>query len=306
VRAVSEPAPEGTADDTTHDAAVGSTDEATLDPTGLAADGPAPTDDSGPRSPAASDAHADDAAVLARMRLGDEDAWAEFYERFMPMLRLLARRLRRHDEGAEQLAEDVLTDVADRLARETTPAPARLAAYLAAAFTRRLADAVRTACRRRALEARAAEDVSGSAERVLRDVVSEYAVRASAGPGREGDLPDARRLAPALARLAAALGDACTAEERVLLRLLADRVPQPEAARELGLTYGAARARIHRFRKRVWRWASAYVAELPEHERAEIRRFLRRAGGAAALVADSVPPHPSPRRRAAAPPETSA
>jgi RNA polymerase sigma factor (sigma-70 family) len=250
-----------------------------------------PDDGDGPATPV--DARdwraADDAALLDGMRAAATGAYRELYERYAPVLRALAQRLRPGDPATRDLADDVLTDTAERVRRDPTFAPERLPAYLAGALVRQIADATRRAHRRRAVEDGAAEDIAGSAERVLRDVVSEYAVRACAGPAAD---PDAARLAPALGRLAAALGAACTPRERELLRLLADAVPQPEIARALGLTYGAARARIHRFRKRVWAWAAAYVASLPAAERAEVRRFLRRAGGP---LADSSH-HPEPRR----------
>ena len=243
----------------------------------------------------------DDAALLVGMRAGDERAHVELYARHVPLLRNLARRLRPGDASVAEIADDVLSDMADRCRREETFAPASLPAYLAGAFVRRLADVERRAHRRRALEDRAAEDVAGSVERVLREVVSEFAVRACAGPGADHD---DGRLAPALARLAGSLGDACSADERVLLRLLADGVTQPDIARELGLSYGAARTRIHRFRKRIWAWAAAYVAELPASDRAEVRRFLRRAGGTGGAASTGTPhPEPSRARRAASPPE---
>ena len=265
-------------------------------------EGPALPDESAPPPLAVSFRDfkdASDAAVLDGMRADCEAAYVELYERHAPLLRALARRLRGGDPATIELADDVLGDTADRARRDPTFAPAQLSSYLASALVRRLADVERRAHRRRALEAHAADGVTGSAERVLRDVVSEYAVRACAGPGAD---VDAGRLAPSLARLAAALGSACSADEQRLLRLLADRLPQAEIARELGLGYGAARARIHRFRKRVWAWAAAYVASLPASERAEVRRFLRRAGGTAAVL--TTQPDAPRARRAAPPPET--
>jgi RNA polymerase sigma factor (sigma-70 family) len=259
-----------------------------------------------------------DAALIAGMRRGEEKAFAALYERFTPMLRQIARRVG-GDLAAEQMATDVLTDVATRLIERADEAPLRLAAYLSAALVRQLAGVRRTSARRARLEAYAADDVGSTAERVLKDAISQYAVRSSAGEmhldaydpdgtldlyshGRDENrttretrvaaVDEARddALAPALRALARALEATFTSAERDLATLLAAGLTQADVATALGISYGAARVRIHRLRRRLWTDAADVAARLPGPERAEVRRFLRRAhgGGHVIPMADAV------------------
>jgi hypothetical protein len=55
-------------------------------------------------------------------------------------------------------------------------------------------------------------------------------------------------------------------------------MPLREMAGQLGITYGAARVRLHRLRERFRKLASHYVVTLKPDEKREIERFFRRAG----------------------------
>jgi RNA polymerase sigma factor (sigma-70 family) len=259
-----------------------------------------------------------DAALIAGMRRGEEKAFAALYERFTPMLRQIARRVG-GDLAAEQMATDVLTDVATRLIERADEAPLRLAPYLSSALVRQLAGARRTSARHARLEAYAADDVGSTAERVLKDAISQYAVRSSTGDMRLDDdgrdvtfdlhrhgrdesrtTREARvatddeahddALAPALRALARALEATFTSAERDLATLLSAGLSQADVATALGISYGAARVRIHRLRRRLWTDAVEVAARLPGPQRAEVRRFLRRAhgGGHVIPMADTV------------------
>jgi hypothetical protein len=55
-------------------------------------------------------------------------------------------------------------------------------------------------------------------------------------------------------------------------------VPLRDLAAQAGVTYGAARVRVHRLRERFRKLVLQHVASLEAEERREVERFLRRAG----------------------------
>ena len=54
-------------------------------------------------------------------------------------------------------------------------------------------------------------------------------------------------------------------------------MPLRDIAEQLGISYSAARVRLHRLRARFARLATHYVESLKPEERREIERFFRRA-----------------------------
>ena len=54
-------------------------------------------------------------------------------------------------------------------------------------------------------------------------------------------------------------------------------MPLRDIAEQLGISYSAARVRLHRLRARFARLATQYVESLKSEERREIERFFRRA-----------------------------
>lgn len=54
-------------------------------------------------------------------------------------------------------------------------------------------------------------------------------------------------------------------------------VPLRDVAEQLGVTYGAARVRLHRLRERFRKLAIEYMGALKSDDRREIERFFRRA-----------------------------
>jgi RNA polymerase sigma factor (sigma-70 family) len=231
----------------------------------------------------------DDAELTARLRDDEAPAFAELYRRFEPMLRALAVQSRVPADEAGAAAADALSHVAMRLRAGTGPAPSRLGAYLARVLYRLVRSGARGELRHRALELSVAEDAAaGSSERVVRATSSEYAVRACLGPGADAALG----LTAALQRLAAALDLALGGDERRVLRMLGDGLPQREIAESLGITHGAVRVRITRLRQRLVRAALAYASTAPPGDAAEVRRLLRRAG-VLDLGARQPPPPPA-------------
>jgi hypothetical protein len=137
-------------------------------------------------------------------------------------------------------------------------------------------NAVRSAARRRRAVAQAA-DAGGEEEphfeHALAACASEHSLRASHGPAWEG--PPATP--PALARLAASLLGALSAEDQLLATWLAHHVPQQQIATWLGVRYDAASKRVRRLRLRLHRLAQTYLEHAPAGDRPVVAAFLERA-----------------------------
>ena len=168
------------------------------------------------------------------MRRERPEAIAEFYARFAPMLRRLARRWGLADADAEQVATDTLGDVALALMAPEAVLPRALASYVATALRSRLAMDHRGDERRWARE-RDLETTTGpyqprSHERTLRvaepvalrALCSEHALRSSAGP-QASEIAAAPH--PALLRLVARVEGELRDADRLLLVWTAHHVP---------------------------------------------------------------------------------
>ena len=212
-----------------------------------------------------------DAGLVAAMRQNETGALREFFARFAPLITALACRRPLSSADATERVTDFLDDAALRLCRATTPVPRALAGYLAASFQRRDRNSVRDLRCRERLRDQYAVDVGGRFERVIASASSEDAVRRSHGPGWEGSA-----LSPAIERLALALEQELSDEERQLLAWLGARVPQREIAAWIGTTHGATRVRISRLRARLRDAALRHAYRLDGPDRAEITRFFRR------------------------------
>lgn len=241
----------------------------------------------------------DDGALVAALRREERRAFAELYDRFVPLLVRLARAWGVPDGDREPLAAEVLGDVAMALARHAAPAPRSLAAYLATSLRRRVGAQARARGRRARLAGTAGEEgpfappsrdpeITGDVGRLL---CSEHARRA-ADPEWSPALLD-----PAVARLAAHLASDLADDDRRLLAWLAHDVPLRTAAEWLGVRYEAAGKRAQRLRARLRARAERYVEGLAGEERRAVDAFLRRAAAAAATPASA--PSPRPERAAA-------
>jgi RNA polymerase sigma factor (sigma-70 family) len=205
------------------------------------------------------------------MRRNEAGAFHEFFSRFAPLVTALARARRMPSAGLTERVNEFLDDAALRLARIASAPPHSLAAYLAAAFRRRDHNRVRDLRCREELRDAYSVDAGGGSERTILSATSEDAVRISHGPGWER-----ATLSPAIERLALALEEGLSNDERQLLAWLGARVPQREIALWLGVTHGAMRVRITRLRARLRDAALRHAFRLEGPERAEIARFFRR------------------------------
>lgn len=81
----------------------------------------------------------DDATVVAGMRRGWDQAYAEFFDRYTLLLTRLAQRRGLPVGARMELVLEFLDDMALRLGRSVLPVPRDLAGYLAASFRHRMA-----------------------------------------------------------------------------------------------------------------------------------------------------------------------
>lgn len=94
-----------------------------------------------------------DGVLVARLAAGDDEALAEIFDRFAPLLYGLARRVTGDRDVAEDVVQEVLTNLwvhPDRF----DPARGSLRAFLGVQAHRRSVDAVRSQVRRNARDAR--------------------------------------------------------------------------------------------------------------------------------------------------------
>ena len=216
-----------------------------------------------------------DHALVLRMRAGEERAFREFFLRFEPLARYVARRAGVQAALRREVVEDGLGCIALHLARPTSVTPDRLGAYVAVALRGRIREEHLTRARHARLEAAAAEQVHEGGESILASTCSAASVRASAGDdGGVADLPGE------LAELLAMLRESTTDEERRVLGWLAERIPQRLIAEWTGVSHDVARKRIARLRARLRSAVLRRAEEMPDAARASVLRVLGRGGGA--------------------------
>jgi len=235
-----------------------------------------------------------DAALVAAMRRGERGAFHEFFARFAPLVMALARANRLPSTDLTERITEFLDDAAMRLILASTPMPRTLAAYLAASFRKRARNTARDLRCRETLRDCYATDSGSGTERAVADASSEDAIRTSFGPGWEG-VP----LSPAVERLARAIEQGLSDDERLLLAWLGARVPQRQIAAWLGVSHGAVRVRVTRLRARLRDAALRYAYRLDGADRRELDRFFRRIDIAAPAASASPP---SPATGSASPP----
>ena len=214
-----------------------------------------------------------DQALMGRMRLGEVEAFREFFARYEPMLNEIAGQQGSARRQAQALVLDVLDDVAERIRGHRVARIVSLAGYLANALRNRMVDQSRARAIRERLELAAVSELDGAGQGVLRSACSAYSLRSARSPDAADDARDP--IAEAFHRhIDGLLSD----EERQLLGWLGERVPQREVAEWIGSTHSATRTRVHRLRARVLTEARAYIARLPSAEREHLERtFFTRA-----------------------------
>lgn len=242
-----------------------------------------------------------DRELLDAIRANDPKAFTEFVTRFQPPLSERARGFGLRPPESDELVSDVLGDVALHLAHPRTPTPRSLVAYLVDSLRHRLLNVVRARTRRSGHEESETEGGSDAwDDSAMLATTSQGSLDACRGPGWE-----AQPLSSVLERLAAALDDDLTAEERQLLMWTSHHATLREIAEALGITRAGAKSRLWRLRERLKAVAIAYAEEVGNVERRELLHFFRRTAAMARYtVADANPAPEILARRVAERPNT--
>ena len=227
-----------------------------------------------------------DAALMGRMRLGEETAFREFMRRFAPGLRDQLAQYAMLSELGTSLIPEVLDDVAWRIRNHGVRRKGPLAPYLWRVLRNRLLYERRRGKRLRILELSVSTELEGNGQAAILATCSSHALGSAQTPDAEvADESAARAVEEDPVR---ALHDhvvaAFSEEDRRILGWLSERVPQREIAEWIGTTYGAMRVRIHRLRTRAEERAAAFVARMePKHRAALERAYLGRSPRVAPL-----------------------
>ena len=214
------------------------------------------------------------ASFMAAIRVGEQRALRQLFIYAVPLLRDQARRMGVPADEADELVTTLLDDFVLHV-QDTELVPTQLARYLVGALRNRVRSKYRQATRRRAHDERAYGEHGESAQRVVAECHSEYGLRAAEPSDAEASEVHMRS---AIEKLAAKSALALTTVEAGLMIGLSRCMPMRELAAQAGISYGAARVRVHRLRERMVKLAIQHLASLQADERREIERFLRRAG----------------------------
>jgi len=209
------------------------------------------------------------ARLVSAIHYGDESAIRELYLLYAPLLRDQARRMGVGPAERAELVTTLLDDIVLHLMEHRTT-PRHLTRYLVASLRNRARNWHRDSFRRTA-NRDAAYTEHSSMQRIVAECHSEYSLRAS------DSLPEEPVVSRApIAGLAAACSRNLAREEIAMLVSVGRHVPLREIANQLGISYVAARVRLHRLRERMRKLAIEYVCTLKPADREEIERFLRR------------------------------
>jgi RNA polymerase sigma factor (sigma-70 family) len=224
------------------------------------------------------------ARLLVAVLRGEERAIRELFLLYAPLLRDQARRMGIDSDQRDEMVTTLLDDVVVHLVERQT-APRHLSKYLVAALRNRARNGHRDSKRRFATRERACHEMARSGERVVAESHSAYGLSAS----EPGDSEGACTARASIARLWERCAGSLSADEITMLIRVGRHVPLREVADQLGVSYGAARVRLHRLRERIHREAIVHISTLKPEERVELERFFRRAGV-------SLAPRPAPRQ----------
>lgn len=213
------------------------------------------------------------ARLLAAILRGEERAIRELFLLYAPLLRDQARRMSIDADQRDDLVTTLLGDVVLHLMERQT-APRHLSRYMVAALRNRARNHHRDSHRRLATRARASHEMVRSGERVVAESHSAYGLTAADPRYTDGT----RTTRASIARLWERCARVLSADEITMLIRVGRHVPLREVADQVGISYGAARVRLHRLRERFRKEAVGYIARLKPDERDELERFFRRAG----------------------------
>lgn len=232
------------------------------------------------------------ASFLGGLRDGEPEAMRAFYMMYAPLLRDQARRMMLRDDERDDLVATVLGDVLLHLIDTDLP-PRDLTRYVVGAFRNRARNEHRDRTRRGAREERAYSAEPAGAQRIVAECHSAYGLATAHGAAHDSDpVP----LSAAITKLARYSAQAMGPDDAQLMIGISRHIPLRDLAAQAGLSYGAARVRVHRLREKFTKLMPRYVAALEPDERREMERFLRRAGVALHDATPAAGP-PAPRSR---------
>jgi len=216
-----------------------------------------------------SDRYPTSAKLLAGIHEGDEPAIREFFLLYAPLLRDQARRMGVDGDERDDMVTTLLDDVVLHL-MEQRLAPKDLARYLIAAFRNRARRRHRDSARRETRETAACSELGVGHQAVIAECISDYTLAVT----NNGETHSGRS---AISGLARCVSGQLAAEEMTMMIGIGRHMPLREIAAQIGISYGAARVRVHRLRERFRGVASSYVATLEPEQKKELSRFFRRA-----------------------------
>jgi RNA polymerase sigma factor (sigma-70 family) len=242
-----------------------------------------------------------DQELIERIRRSEQLAFQELFWRFQTLLVRYARQLGVQPALREELVVEMLNGAVLRLMQYQKPVPRSLVAYLIAVLRHRVGASARAG--RKAADGSSDLASDGNAMDLVEHSSSEASLRASRGHYAEPQV-----MAPALERLASALDEGLTEDERTILDCVARSVPQRIIAEWVGMTHGALRIRVWRLRERLREAAVAYATDLSPAERLELKDFFRRTAvlrredvaRTTDVPAPQAHPRPAPSRNARA------
>jgi DNA-directed RNA polymerase specialized sigma24 family protein len=213
------------------------------------------------------------ATFVAALRAGDSAALRALFIFYAPLLRDQVRRLDVDPDERDDLVITLLGDFVIHV-QDTTLPPRDVARYLVAAVRNRARNYHRNRKRMNALVERASTTLSGTEQRVVAECHSEYDLHTASAASVEGSTP----LHSAVKKLAKWSAQALREDELALMVGVSHHIPMRELAAQLGISYAAARVRVHRLRERFRKLVLQHVQSLEAEEQREVERFLRRAG----------------------------
>jgi DNA-binding Lrp family transcriptional regulator len=214
------------------------------------------------------------ASLLAAIRQGETAALRALFVFYAPLLRDQARQMGVSEDECADLVTRVLDDFVLRVL-DAGLAPYDLARYLVGAVRNEARKDHRGRTRRRATDERAYTMLAHPDQRVVAECHSEYGLRSATSADDAGDPGSLRS---AIIKLAQWSALALRSDELALMIGVSRHVPVRDLAAQAGISYGAARVRVHRLRDRFRKLVVQYVASLDAEEQREVERFLRRAG----------------------------
>ena len=212
-------------------------------------------------------------ALMGRLRLGDPAAFAEYIERYAPIMRETAMRCGGTREFGETIVADVLHDVAVAIRAHRVPRDALLGPYLIGALRRHVLSLREERERHAAAERGLVTALEGEGERAIPDTISAHTLRATRSLDAEVGGADDEMVR----RFHDFVRSIVTDEEWMLLGWKSERVFGRDIATWLGRPHSTVRSQLLRLVGRIATASRAYLETLDAAERAYIEhRYLAR------------------------------